>query len=72
MLTKNIDKMKLEIVNRQNQISTLESDISNFKWQLKYLTTKLLESKRIMYKKVKKDVSYTAYEEFLKNFVYNK
>lgn len=39
---------------------------------LKYLTTKLLESKRIMYKKVKKDVSYTAYEEFLKNFVYNK
>lgn len=39
LLTKNIDKMKLEIVNRQNQISTLESDISNFKSQIKDLTT---------------------------------
>ena len=39
---------------------------------LKHITKKLLESKKLKYKNVKKDVSYVAYEEFLKNFVYNK
>ena len=39
---------------------------------LEYLIKKLLESKNIEYKEIEHNVSYTAYEEFLKNFVNNK
>jgi lipid II isoglutaminyl synthase (glutamine-hydrolysing) len=37
---------------------------------LNYLVKKILEYKKYDYIKVKKDISYTAYDEFLKNFVY--
>lgn len=36
---------------------------------LDYLTKKLLKSKNIKYKEVKKDITYDAYNEFLKNFM---
>jgi len=39
---------------------------------LEYFIKNLLESKNIKYTKIKKDVSYVAYEEYLKNFVYDK
>ena len=39
---------------------------------LKYLVKELLSSKDIKYKEVKEDISYTAYREFIKNFVDNK
>lgn len=39
---------------------------------LEYFVKKLLKSKNIEYKKIKQGVSYIAYEEYLKNFVYNK
>ena len=39
---------------------------------LEYFVKKILENKNVKYKKINKGVSYTAYEEFLKNFVYNK
>ena len=38
---------------------------------LDYLVKKLLKSKNIKYKKVKKSINYDAYEEFLKNFTSN-
>ncbi|MBR1417254.1 MAG: hypothetical protein IJ572_05525 [Bacilli bacterium] len=39
---------------------------------LEYIVKNLLESKNIKYKKIKEGISYTAYEEFIKNFVLNK
>lgn len=36
---------------------------------LEYLVKELLKNKNIEYKKQEKDISYTAYETFLKNFV---
>ena len=39
---------------------------------LDYLVKLLLESKDIKYTKIKKDISYKAYQEFLNNYVFNK
>jgi len=39
---------------------------------LKYLVKSLLESKEIKYEELEKDISYKAYDEFIKNFVDNK